>query len=129
MERHGFELSQRGGGRLNVLLTVLFFAAIAFVGSHVFPFFYYYHELQGLMESQVAKAQVFSDDQIRTNVMKKIKELQIPFDDPDQLKINRFDDKIVVELEYDEVFYIDLGNGKSYDIHTFHFHPRAEHRL
>ena len=120
---------ERGAGRMSVLLFILVAVAGVYIGSQVIPFFYYYNELQGLMDSQAAKAQVLTDEEMRTNIMKKVKELSIPFDDPDKLKINRFNGNIVIELEYQEILYLDLGPDRTYDLYIFNFHPRAEHRI
>lgn len=115
-----------GMSRLGVLILVLIIAAGVFVGSQVFPFFYYYYELEGLMQAQAEKASEFSDEEIRKTVIQKIKKLEIPFDDPDDVKINRFDGKIVIEYAYSEVLFLEIDEDHSYDLYTFHFHPRAE---
>jgi hypothetical protein len=114
-----------GMSRLGVLLVILFLAAGVFVGYQVFPFFYYYYELEGLMEAQADKATVFSDAEIRQNLMEKIKKLEIPIDDPEDLLINRFDGKITIDLQYEEVLFADFGE-KTYDLYVFKFHPHVE---
>lgn len=118
-------LDERGGSRLGWLLTILIFLCGFYACWQIFPFYYYYYELVGLMEEQANKAQVFTDDEIRRNIEKKIKELDIPVDDMDDLKINRFNGKIVIDLQYSEVLYVDLGD-KTYDLYTFQFNPHVE---
>lgn len=115
-----------GQSKLGVLLFILLVVCGAFVGEQVIPFYYYYHELLGLMENQAAKASVFRDTDIRKVLMKKIKQLEIPIDEADDLKINRFNDKIVIDLEYEEILYIDLGDERVYDLHVFRFNPHVE---
>ena len=115
-----------GVSRIGMLLFVLLVAGLVFAGSQIFPFYYYYYELQGLMESQAEKAQVFTDQEIKKNILDKIKKLEIPIDSPDDLKINRVGKKIVIDLSYSELLYIDLGEGRVYDIYTFEFNPHAE---
>ncbi|MCB0325844.1 MAG: hypothetical protein KDD69_19835, partial [Bdellovibrionales bacterium] len=115
-----------GISRLGILLLALILSALVFAGSQIFPFFYYYHELQGMMEAQAKKASVFSDQEMREVLMESIRKLEIPVESPDDLKINRVNDKIIIELEYDEVFFIDLGEDRVYDLHVFHFNPRVE---
>lgn len=115
--------------RLGVLIVVLVIATSVFVGYQVFPFYYYFYEVQGLLEAQAQKASVFSDGEIRKTILEKVRKLEIPLEDPDSLKINRFDGKIVIEFEYDEVLFIDLSTpdqDRVYDLYTFHFVPRAE---
>ncbi|MFN8391510.1 MAG: hypothetical protein U0136_14575 [Bdellovibrionota bacterium] len=114
-----------GISRLGVLIFVLIIASCVFVGYQVFPFYYYYYELEGLMQAQADKASMFTDEEIRRTLLEKIAKLEIPLDDPDQLKINRFDGKIIIDYSYEEVLYIDLGE-KTYDLYVFPFHPHAE---
>jgi hypothetical protein len=121
--------NQRGLNRLGVLLFVLIIAALVFVGSQVFPFFYYASELEGMMDAQARKATVFSDQEIREFLRHEIKRLEIPIEKETDLKINRTNNKIIIELEYEEVLYIDLGEDRSYDLYVFKFNPHVEHPL
>lgn len=114
-----------GISRLGVLVFVLIIASCVFVGYQVFPFYYYYWEIQGLMDAQAVKASEFTDGEIRTNILQKIRKLEIPIDDEDDLKINRFDGMISIDLTYSEVLFIDWGE-KTYDLHVFEFNPHVE---
>jgi len=118
--------AEKGISRIGVLFFVFLVAACVFVGNQVLPFYYYYYEIQGLFETQAAKASVFSDREIRKVLRKKIKHLEIPMDDLENLKISRFSGKITIELEYNEVLYIDLGDDRVYDLWVFRFHPFVE---
>jgi hypothetical protein len=120
--------SEDGISRLGVLVFVLIIVAGLFVSYQVFPFYYYYWELEGLMQAQADKASVFSDEEIRRNILEKIKKLEIPIDDPEDLKINRFDGLISIDVAYDEVLFLDWGE-KTYDLHVFHFNPHVEQPL
>ena len=117
---------ERGLSRLGVMILVLIISAGVWLGLHVIPFFYYYNELLGLMDAQAEKASVFTDAKIRKELMKKINKLQIPIDDPEDLKINRIDGKIVIDLKYEEVLYVDLGPDRVYDLYVFKFNPHVE---
>ncbi len=121
-------LNNRGMGRAAIVFILAIAGAVVYSGFKIFPFFYYAEEIEGVMASQAAKATVFSDEQIRRVVWERVKELEIPVDDRDQIQINRFDGKIVIELRYEEVFFIELGD-RVYDIYTFEFNPRAEREL
>lgn len=127
--------SEAGINRLGVLVFGLVIASAVFVGYHVFPFYYDYWEIQGLMQAQADKASIFQDAEIRKNILERIKKLEIPVEDPEKLKINRYDGKILIEMDYDEVLFIDLGmftkSGEENikDLHVFHFHPYAEARI
>lgn len=118
----------RGLSRLGILILLLLVAAVVYAGSQVFPYFYNFYELQGLMEAQAEKASEFTDDEIRKSLVARMKKLDIPYE-ADLLKINRFDGKIVIEYEYSEVLYFDLDEDHAYDLHTFDFHPRAERQI
>ncbi len=78
------------------------------------------------MEAQATKASVFTDAQISKELFRHIKKLEIPIDDPDQLKINRFEGKILIQLQYQEVLSIDLGEDRIYDLWVFPFDARVE---
>jgi len=117
--------SVAGLSRLGVLIFALLIVSTVFVCYQVFPFYYYYWEIEGLMQSQAAKAYDFSDSEIRQNIMERVRKLEIPLDDEDDLQINRFDGKIVIDMKYDEVLFLDWGD-KSYDLHVFHFNPHVE---
>lgn len=118
--------SVRGMSRLGVLLFILLLVAGVFVGFQVLPFYYGYYEIEGLMQEQAKKASVFTDDEIRRNLLERIDKLELPIDSPEDLKINRFNDKITIDLEYQEVLYVDFGEDWDYDLWVFDFNPRAE---
>lgn len=123
----------QGVGRFGVLMFVLFSVAGIWAGFQVLPFYYSQEELKGHMHAQVKKASLFRDDQIRKNLWKSVRELGIPLEDPEEIRINRFDGKIVIETSYEEVLYLELGEfglwsglGDAegvWDIHIFSFNP------
>lgn len=118
-----------GLNRLGVLVFVLLIASCVFVGSQVFPFYYYASEIEGMMDAQARKASIFTDAEIREFLLKEIRKLEIPIDKDSDLKINRTNASIIIELEYEEVLYIDVDEEHSYDLHVFKFNPRVEHPL
>jgi len=124
-----FRKCENGLNRLGVLFFLLFVLVVGFTSWQIIPFYYYYYELIGTMESQADKASVFTDREIREVLNIKIRKLEIPIEDKDDLKIHRFNNKIIIELEYEEVFYVDLGEDRVYDIHVFKFNPRVERPL
>lgn len=120
--------SNKGASNLGILLFILFVLAGVYVCSQVFPFYYSYYELKGLMESQAEKGGELKDGDIKRVITRAIKKLEIPAD-PEELKINRFSGKIIIELKYSEMLYVDFGEGYDYDLWEFHFEPRAEKPL
>ena len=123
------EIPAAGQSRLGTLLTVLFAAVLVYAGSQIFPFYYYYYELQGQMEAQAKKASFKSNYEIREYLLDYIKKYKIPIQDEDELRIFRGAGEIEIDLRYTEVFYIDLGGDRVYDIWEFDFHPRVIHPL
>ncbi|OVE80327.1 hypothetical protein BVY02_00550 [bacterium J17] len=121
--------SQAGMSQLGMLFTVLVFGVATFLGYQILPFYYYSEELRGFMESQARNASGFSDDDIRKVLLAKIDELKIPIDDKDDLKINRINGHIVIDLEYEEVLAVDLGEDKYYELHVFQFNPHVEQKI
>ncbi len=118
-----------GLNRLGLLLFILLIASSVFVGSQVFPFYYYASEIEGMMDAQARKASVFTDAEIREFLLKEIRKLELPIEKDSDLKINRTNASIIIELEYEEVLYIDIDEEHSYDLYVFKFNPRAEHPL
>jgi hypothetical protein len=117
--------NQSGISKFGLLLTVGLFGALFYFGSQVANFYYSYFELEGLMQQQAEKAAVFSDQEILNTIFKRVKELQIPIDERDSLKINRLAGKIVIETEYTEVLILEWRD-KVYDLWEFDFNPRVE---
>lgn len=121
--------TEGGQNRLGILLIILIIVSSVYVGYQVLPFYYYYHELRGHMQAQAVKAKDFSDAQIRENLMRTIRKMEIPIEDPDDLKINRANGKIYISLEYEEVLYLDLGEDRVYDLWVFPFSAEVDHYL
>lgn len=117
--------SQCGASNVGILLFILTILAGVFVGFQVMPFYYSYYELQGLMQSQADKGSEFKDEEIKRVLKRALKKLDIPAE-IEELKINRFAGRIVIELNYSEVLFVDFGGGYDYDLWEFHFNPRGE---
>lgn len=122
-------MREDGVSNLGILLFVFLVLGSVYVSSHVFPFYYSFYELQGLMQAQADKASEFSDAEIKSNIAREIRKHDIPADPDEDIMINRFNGKIVIECPYEEVFYVDFGDGYDFDIWTFEFNPRGESRL
>lgn len=121
--------SNAGIGQLALLILVLLFTCVFYAAYHIVPFFYYYYEIKGEMDSQARKAQLNNDEKLRKYLLKKIHNLQLPIESEDDLHINRSAGKLIIELKYEEVFYVDFGGEYVYDLYVFKFNPRVERRL
>jgi hypothetical protein len=114
--------------KLGLLFSLISITAVVYFGYQILPIFYNNAELSGQMQAQADLATVLSDEQIRGNLLAKIRRLEIPIDNDDDLKINRLNDKIVIELSYEETVYIEVGDW-SRDLYTFQFNPVVEQDL
>lgn len=129
MEQKKSQLADESGlGRLSLLLLLFVLGSVVFVSAQVFPFYYNYYEIQGLMEAQVAKGAEFSDEEIRRSLWERIQKLDIPLSEADEIKISRYNGKINIEFDYQEVLTLEIGE-QLYDLYTFDFSPQAERTL
>lgn len=116
---------ESGISNLGLLFTVIVFGALFYFGAQISNFYYSYFELEGLMQQQAEKAAVFSDKDMLHTIFKRVRELQIPVDERDAIKINRIPGKVVIETEYTEVLILEWQD-KVYELWEFDFNPRAE---
>lgn len=128
-QRHNPQLKvpqeHSGVSNLGVLLLVLIIAVVGYVASQVFPFYYGSWELQAQFESMVEKAQIKSDKEIRDYLTGQMRANKINAE-PADLKIVRRGRSMTIDLEYTETLTFTLSDDKSWDLHQFTFHPRAE---
>ena len=108
---------------------VLVLACLVYAGFRISPFYYDFYELQNLMQAQADKASVLTDEEMRSNILAKIKELKMPPESAEDLRIERLSDRIEIDTAYDQLFDIDLGDYGYYEIYRFHFEPFAEQQL
>jgi len=109
-------------------LTLVFFGTLTGVlvwaGYNIIPFYYYYYELQNQFDAAIRVASEYTDQEIRQKLMYHIKKMEIPAEDED-LKINRYDNRMQISLDYAEEFYV-TWKEKDYTIHTFPFHAEVD---
>lgn len=120
---------EQGVSRLALIVISIVVGVLIFVGWNVLPFYYYHQELLGLAEFQAKKAAILSDRKIRQNLTYRIKELGLPLDDESDLQINRFSGKIIIHYEYEEVFWVNLGEWGEHELWVFPFVVHAESRV
>ncbi len=110
------------------LLFILLVLVTVFSSFKIIPFYYSYYELQNLFQAQAEVATISKDSEIIDIIDRAMKKLEVPADVKD-LRIRRESGKIIIELSYSEVFFIDFGEGYDYDIWEFDFKPRGEARI
>lgn len=116
--------SERGAGKITLMVFGLITAVLLFCGYKIIPFFYCYYEITNQFEQVIHVASTYTDKEVRDKLMYHIKKLELPVE-PDDLKIEREVGKMRISLPYEEVFYVSW-DGKDYDLYTFKFHAYAE---
>ncbi len=116
--------TERGLGKLTILVFGTIAAVVGYCAYHIIPFFYYFYELRSHMEQVIKVADVENDTEIRRRLMYHIKKYELPAE-PESLVIERDGRHMKISLPYDEIFYV-TWQGKDYDLYVFHFHAYAE---
>lgn len=122
-------LGSKGLSYFGAIVTILLCGIGYYLGSQLLSIYYSYFELRGLMEAQAAKATVLRDDQIRRNIFKEIQRLEIPIQNAEEIGITRVEGKIIIEVNYSEIVFVDFGETINYDLYEFKFNPVVEHFL
>ena len=114
---------ERGGAKINLLLTVLIVGALIFSAVKVVPAYVNNYELQDSMETEArfAGANRKAEADIRQDVWKKVQELGIPAKQ-DDLRVSLVEGAVQISLSYS--IPVDL------QVYRFNleFHPHADNR-
>lgn len=115
---------ERGGGKLNLLLTLVIVGGLVFSAIKIIPVYVNNYQLQDSMETEArfAVANRTTPVQIREDVWKKVVELGVPAKQ-DNLKVTYGQDG-VIQLSLDYTVSIDLIVYKW----DKDFHIRADNR-
>jgi len=114
------KLSSRAGvGNITLIVFALIVGAVAYVGYHVAPFYYYFYDLRNQFEQVIKVANFETDEEIRKKLMYHINKYQIPCE-PEDLRIERMDDTMIISMQYTEIFWIPWGD-KKYEVRRFEF--------
>ncbi len=98
--------------------------AIVYCVYNIAPFYYYFYELQNQFDAAIRVASEYTDQEIRTKLLYHMKKFEIPAD-AEELRIERYDDRMKISLDYTEVFYI-TWKDKDYTIWEFPFHAEVD---
>ncbi|HUA01436.1 MAG TPA: hypothetical protein VMB02_13965 [Candidatus Aquilonibacter sp.] len=115
-------LAERGGSKLNTLVTLLILGAMAFVAVKIVPIYVANYQFQDSMESEtrfaLASYPKKSVDDIRDDAWKKAQELGIPAKEEDiQVSVSNND----VDITLDYSVSIDLAVyqwNKQFHVHA-----------
>jgi hypothetical protein len=117
------EITERGGSKLNLIITLLIMGAIVFSGFKVIPVYFANYQFQDALESETRFALTGypkkSIDDIRNDVWNKAQDLSIPVRKED-IQVNVNNGSVAISLDYSVP--VDLA---VYQI-TLQFHPHAD---
>lgn len=114
---------ERGGSKLNLLITLLIVGALIFSAVKIVPAYVNNYELQDAMETEArfAGANRQAEADIRLDVWKKVQELGIPVKQ-DDIRVSLVSGAVQISLSYTipvnlQVYQFNLE-----------FHPHADNR-
>lgn len=116
----------RGSIGLGSLILLCAFFAALYSAWHIVPIYYRYYEILGTVRGQVKVYEPRRESKVRAKILSRIRELGIPLENERYLQIVKMGDRVRIELDYSEVFNVDLGEGRVYEVYVFEFHPMAE---
>jgi hypothetical protein len=94
---------ERGGSKLNLIVTLLIMAAMAFVAIRIVPIYFANYQLQDSVESESRFALTGypkrSIDDIRNDILKKTQELGIPAK-PEDIRVEVSNGSVDIGLDY-----------------------------
>ena len=111
---------EHGGARIKSLIVLIILGSAIFCAVKIVPPYFANYQLQDSMRQEAAYASATrkKDDDIRADIEKKVKQLDIPADSRD---IQVSDDAGNVKISVDYTVPVDLA---VYQL-QLHFHPQA----
>lgn len=115
--------NERGGSRVNLVLTLVIVGCMVFVAWKILPPYFANYEFQDSMQSEARFANSYpkkNAEDIRNDLWNKAQDLSIPLSGKDDIKVS--DDGSLVNISVDYSVPVDL---KVYQF-TLQFHPHAD---
>jgi Domain of unknown function (DUF4845) len=121
VKTQAIRFEERGGAKINLLLTLIILGSMIFVGVMLVPPYFTNYQLQDAMktEARFAGYNRKTNEEIREDVWKKIQELGVPAKRDD---IHVTNDNNTVQITVDYSVPVDL-KFKQYDLE---FHARGD---
>jgi len=114
---------ERGGSKLNLIMTLLFLGAMIFIAVKLVPVYVANYEFQDSIESESRFALTGypkkGPDDVRDDIFRKAQDLGIPAK-PEDIRVSMTNGEVSIGLDYSVP--IDL---KVYEF-TLQFHPHAD---
>jgi hypothetical protein len=115
--------AQRGGSKLNTLITIVILGALAFMAVKIVPVYVNNFEFQDSIENEsrfaLAGYPKKSADDIRDDVFKKVQELGIPAKEED-IQVTVDQSSVDIGLDYSVPINLSVYQF------TLQFHPHAD---
>jgi len=115
--------AQRGGSKINLLITLIVLAAMAITAVKIVPAYVNNYQFQDAINTEARFAESGypkkTDDQIRQEVAKKAADLGIPAD-PQDIELDMTNGNVSISLDYS--IPVDLYVYQF----TLQFHPHAD---
>ena len=93
--------SERGEGRIGLLIAVVVFGAAIFLGVKIIPVRVAAYEFRDILREEARFAAVRStDSQVASRIMKKAAEMELPLDKKN-LKVARTQRKVTISARYE----------------------------
>lgn len=119
------QTGERGGSKLNLIITLLVLGAMVFAGVKIVPAYFANYQFQDAMQTEARFALSAypkkSTEDIRDDVFKKMQELSIPAKKED-IRVNMDAGTGSVDIGLDYIVPVDL---KVYQL-ILQFHPHAD---
>jgi hypothetical protein len=114
-------IHERGGSKLNTVLTLLILGFLIFAGVKIVPPYFANYQLQDSMETEArfAIANHKGDEEIREDIWKKVKELEVPAKKED-IHVGVVQGSVTISLNY--FVPVDLKITQL----NLEFHPHAD---
>ncbi len=118
-------LNERGGSRFKVYVVFVLLIVAIHIGLKVVPMYMDYGKMQDEMTTKAGLAQILKDEEIRSDLVSKAKELDLPLT-ADSFVLNRDNDRRRMAISTKGGWDVELKFFAGYYTRTFHFEPSVE---
>ncbi|MGC2422577.1 MAG: hypothetical protein WA405_13110 [Candidatus Acidiferrales bacterium] len=117
----GSYIKERGGSKINFLITLVILGSIIFACVRIVPAYFANYQLQDAMKSEAQFAAAAyprrTEDSVRGDIWNKVQELGIPADEND-IAVEMSNGKVDITLDYTVSFDLIVTQWN----HEFHTH-------
>jgi hypothetical protein len=114
---------ERGGSRINLLLTIVILGTMGFVGVKIVPIYVENYQFQDSIQAESRFALTGypkkSPDDVRNDILKKAKELDLPVK-PEDIRVSMTNGAVEISADYSYTFDLAVYQW------THDFHPHAD---